>query len=151
MAQMKAAAKFVLHGTNTTILNTAYAPQAPGLFVRRADQSFGSSTSLPNRHLPLSSSGPKIKKEDYEQKISEMDTKLEAVLASLQKLTSGSNNPNSRGKCAFCGRTGHTVHNCYEVEHYINSGRVLRRDNRLCLPSGASLPNPTAPGLTLQN
>ncbi|KAG6852011.1 hypothetical protein C0991_004133, partial [Blastosporella zonata] len=151
MAQMKAAAKFVLHGTNTTILNTAYALQVPGMFIRRDNQPFGSSLSLPSRHIPVLPPVPEIKKEEYEQRIAEMDTKLEAVLASLQKLTSGNSNSIGRGKCAFCGRMGHTVHNCYEVERYINSGRVLRRDNCLCLPSGATLPNPTMPGLTLQN
>ncbi|KAG6839884.1 hypothetical protein C0991_010780 [Blastosporella zonata] len=148
---MKAATKFVLHGTNTTILNTAYAPQMPSLFIRRDNQSFGSSPSLPNQHIPASSTVLEIKKEDYEQKIAKMDTKLEAALASLQKLTSGTSNNNGRGKCAFCSRMGHTVHTCYKVEHYITTGRVLQCDNRLCLPLGASLPNPTAPGLTLQN
>ncbi|KAG6863041.1 hypothetical protein C0991_008590 [Blastosporella zonata] len=151
MAQMKAAAKFVLHGTNTTILNTAYTPQAPGMFIRRDNQPFGSSLSLPSRHISVTPPVPEIKKEEYKQRIAEMDTKLEAVLASLQKLTSGNNNSLGRGKCAFCGRMGHTVHNCYEVEQYINSGRVLRHNNRLCLPSGPTLPNPTMPGLTLQN
>ncbi|KAG6851732.1 hypothetical protein C0991_006631 [Blastosporella zonata] len=150
MAQMKAAAKFVLHGTNTTILNMAYALQVPRMFIRRNNQPFGSSPSLPSRHIPVLPPVPKIKKEEYERKIAKMDTKLEAILASLQKLTSGNNNI-GRGKCAFCGRMGHTVHNCYEVEQYINSGRVLQRDNCLCLPSGAMLPNLTIPGLTLQN
>ncbi|KAG6851963.1 hypothetical protein C0991_004577, partial [Blastosporella zonata] len=149
MAQMKAAAKFVLHGTNTTILNTAYALQVPRMFICRDNQPFGSSLSLLSCHIPVLPPVPKIKKEEYKQKIAKMDMKLEAVLASLQKLTSGNNNSIGRGKCAFCGRMGYTVHNCYKVERYINSGCVLQRDNHLCLPSCATLPNPTIPGLTL--
>ncbi|KAG6851725.1 hypothetical protein C0991_006714 [Blastosporella zonata] len=98
---------------------------------------------------------PPVKIEETKKRFADMDHKLETVLATLQKLTTNGGSINNgapqTGRCLFCGKTGHTIHTCYEADRYLQSGQAIQRNNKITLPSGATIPGPFGPGNTLQS
>ncbi|KAG6838493.1 hypothetical protein C0991_011193, partial [Blastosporella zonata] len=88
MTQMKAAAEFVLHGTNTSMNGTKYSQQTPGLYARNDMPYFGQSKTAPLI--------PPVKIEETKKRFADMDHKLETVLATLQKLTTNGGSLNNR-------------------------------------------------------
>ncbi|KAG6838713.1 hypothetical protein C0991_009314, partial [Blastosporella zonata] len=88
MTQMKAAAKFVLHGTNTSMNGTKYSQQTPGLYAQNDTPYFGQSKATPLI--------PPVKIEETKKRFADMDHKLETILATLQKLTTNSGSINNK-------------------------------------------------------
>ncbi|KAG6863480.1 hypothetical protein C0991_005525, partial [Blastosporella zonata] len=121
MTQMKAATEFVLRGTNTSVNGTKYSQQTPGLYTRNKTPYFGQSKIT----TPI----PTIKVEETKKRFADMDHKLETILATLQKLTTNGGSINNgalrNGRCLFCGKTGHTIHGCYEADRYLQSGQAI--------------------------
>ncbi|KAF8325480.1 hypothetical protein F5887DRAFT_926125 [Amanita rubescens] len=49
--------------------------------------------------------------------------------------------PSETERCNFCGESGHFMANCPVAEHYLRSGRIVRKaDGKLVLPNGMFVP-----------
>jgi hypothetical protein len=120
------AARYVLHGTPSTILNTT---------IQTISTSTSSATSTTPTETP-------IKNEEILQLVERMiESFMKAVPSQNSERTNPSDRPPRRPGCHFCGSLEHFIGECQVVLEYIRAGKCKRDvDNRIVLSTGAFIP-----------
>ncbi|KAG6904257.1 hypothetical protein DXG01_011369, partial [Tephrocybe rancida] len=145
-AQIKEAAEFILHGTETKLKN----PASNGNKVE-STQTPPPSTAIPTKNPPYSI----LKKDDMDGRLRELENSfaaqcqaLAAQLDTILQQNRSRSNPNNYANsgrsnpCLFCGKFGHYIKKgCLDCEQYVRDGKAKwGTEGRLVLPSGAMIP-----------
>ncbi|KAG6905125.1 hypothetical protein DXG01_004722, partial [Tephrocybe rancida] len=145
-AQIKDAAKFILHGTETKLKNPASNRNKV-----ESTQTPPPSTAIPSKNPPYSI----LKKDNMDGRLKELEnsfaTQCQALAAQLDTILQQNHsrsNPNNYANsgqsnpCPFCGKFSHYIKKgCLDCDQYVWDGKAKwGTKGRLVLPSGAMIP-----------